>query len=341
MAVKNKWINMEKNTIVHKYSIIVPVYNCETYIPKLLDSILNQTFDDFEVVLVDDGSTDSSGSICDRYAQKDPRIIVIHKPNGGVSSARNAGINSSRAMYIVFVDSDDYLDSTFLSDFGDSDTDLIISGYVLENSKLEVLLLKEYEQSSYLIRDNLQTVEKHFINGYYNYAWAKRFKREIIVNNKLEFDRGLSVGEDTLFVLEYICHASNVKVISSQSYHYIKYEHQTLTNQIYSENLIHKIEKTNDVICGKLEELYGVEATRITAKRMSALYRNILNDITVQNITDRAFLSFLFKQKWFRYVVSRKEFMSDENWKYRAILRSHSAIVYIWFMKYINRKHQN
>lgn len=91
-------------------SIIVPVYKVEPYLRKCVDSILAQTFTDFEVILVDDGSPDNSGKICDEYASKDSRVRVIHKKNGGLSSARNAGIDVARGKYLGFVDSDDYIE---------------------------------------------------------------------------------------------------------------------------------------------------------------------------------------------------------------------------------------
>lgn len=94
-----------------KISIIVPVYNVEKYLRKCIDSILNQTFKDFELILIDDGSTDESGKICDEYNLKDNRIKVIHKENGGLSSARNAGLDIAQGEYIGFVDSDDWIES--------------------------------------------------------------------------------------------------------------------------------------------------------------------------------------------------------------------------------------
>ena len=96
---------MDKNRI----SIIVPVYNAEEYLSRCLDSILEQDMTSYEVILVDDGSTDSSSLICDRYSATDPRFRTIHKPNGGVSSARNAGLNLAKGEYLMFVDSDDYI----------------------------------------------------------------------------------------------------------------------------------------------------------------------------------------------------------------------------------------
>ena len=97
-----------------KISVIVPVYNVEQYLPRCIDSILAQTFTDFEVLLIDDGSTDESGKICDEYAKKDSRIRVFHKKNGGVSSARNTGLDNAHSEWVAFVDSDDTLDVDFL-----------------------------------------------------------------------------------------------------------------------------------------------------------------------------------------------------------------------------------
>ena len=98
-------------------SVVVPIYNMEAYLAQCLDSLLAQRFTDFELLLVDDGSRDASPAICDRYADRDNRIRVIRKPNGGVSSARNAGIEAARGHYLLFVDPDDWVDEDFLSQF--------------------------------------------------------------------------------------------------------------------------------------------------------------------------------------------------------------------------------
>ena len=100
-------------------SVVVPVYNIEKYLDRCITSILNQTFRDFELLLVDDGCTDNSGAICDRYASNDDRVRVFHKPNGGVSSARNRGIEEAQGQFICFVDSDDWVETTYLQIFMD------------------------------------------------------------------------------------------------------------------------------------------------------------------------------------------------------------------------------
>ena len=101
--------------VLNAISVIVPVYNTEKYLHRCVDSILAQTFTDFELLLIDDGSTDSSGAICDEYAQKDSRVRVFHKENGGVSSARNLGLDKAKGKWVTFVDSDDWIKESFLN----------------------------------------------------------------------------------------------------------------------------------------------------------------------------------------------------------------------------------
>jgi len=113
-------------------SIIIPVYNSEKYLKECIDSILSQTFLDFELVLVNDGSTDSSGKICDEYALKDSRVRVFHKENGGVSAARNTGIKAAKGKYVTFVDADDKVKPSFLMDFNslELEADFYVQGYI-------------------------------------------------------------------------------------------------------------------------------------------------------------------------------------------------------------------
>lgn len=111
------------------YSVIVPVYNSEKTLKYCIESILNQTIDDLELILVDDGSTDASGVICDDYMKKDNRIKVFHQSNKGVSAARNRGLEEAKGKWIVFVGSDDFVDSKFLEIYGNRDADLLIVGF--------------------------------------------------------------------------------------------------------------------------------------------------------------------------------------------------------------------
>ena len=134
-------------------SVIVPIYNAEAYLSRCVDSILGQTFSDFELILVDDGSTDKSGAICDYYVSKDERVKVIHQHNSGVSAARNAGLEASKSRYVTFVDSDDYILDCFLSSLYSAITkraniDMAYCGYIIQkNGNCDII---SYKSKSYL-----------------------------------------------------------------------------------------------------------------------------------------------------------------------------------------------
>ena len=133
-----------------KISVIVPVYNAEKYLRRCIDSILAQTFTDFELLLIDDGSTDSSGKICDEYAKKDRRIRVFHKENGGVSSARNVGLSHLRGNWVYFVDSDDYLSPQHLQNYVNYlDADIIYQGYRLFDEMTDATILEKKANGEY------------------------------------------------------------------------------------------------------------------------------------------------------------------------------------------------
>lgn len=201
-------------------SVIIPVYNVEAYLRQCIDSVLAQTFRDFELLLIDDGSTDGSGAICDSYAAIDPRVRVFHKENGGVSSARNRGIDNAKGEWITFVDSDDYIQKEYLYNFIlniDEDLDLIIQG-IRRFGELDNRIVYSY-------KENLAINIKDFLNAYNihpNIAGpvSKFYKKRIIKNNKIEFVDYLKYGEDTIFNLDYISHTKYVKLITGTFYNY-------------------------------------------------------------------------------------------------------------------------
>lgn len=186
-----------------KVSIIVPVYNVEKYIEKCIMSVLNQTFTDFELILVNDGSKDSSGSICDKYAQIDERIRVIHKPNGGVSSARNEGIRNSKGKFIGFIDGDDYIEpemyQVLVNNIENNDADISICGFkvydedldkverIQDSGKLEVLNQKQLVEKE---TDMPWSIRLDTIN--------KLFRKSSL--DGLLFNEELKCAEDTLFL---------------------------------------------------------------------------------------------------------------------------------------------
>lgn len=203
-----------------KTSVIVPVYNSAKWLNRCVESILAQTDGDFELLLVDDGSTDSSATLCDSYAARDGRIRVEHKPNGGVSSARNAGIDLSRGKYITFVDSDDWIEPDYLQCLLQSmgDADLAICDFQAEGTD------EKWQQT---IRPGRILPEgfTDFVMATYpachlTAPWIKLFRRSIIENHGLRFDSRLDTMEDTVFVLDYLRYVTAIACSDRKLYHY-------------------------------------------------------------------------------------------------------------------------
>lgn len=200
-----------------KISVIVPVYNVEKYLSRCIESILSQTFTDFELLLIDDGSTDNSSNICDMYALKDNRIRVFHKKNGGVSSARNLGLDNAKGKWITFVDSDDWIGIDFLSELIVGNSDLIIGGKTNTGCRNDIKTYKPQIYQEQFIGKCLATT---ILDDIFRAPWGKLFKKEIIDNNKLRFDIHMKIGEDTAFVQSYLYHCNVIQFIYSSSYFY-------------------------------------------------------------------------------------------------------------------------
>ena len=180
-------------------SIIIPVYNAESTLKQCVESILSQDFEDYELLLIDDGSTDGSSALCDEYMKRDSHVSVVHKKNGGVSSARNVGLQQAKGEWITFIDSDDYVSASYLNAIEGRYEDLIIVPYVwYKSSELKNdERLREYS----LIKGD-ECIQS-FLNNYlttliFRGPCAKFFKRRII--GDIRFDELMKVGEDTVFV---------------------------------------------------------------------------------------------------------------------------------------------
>lgn len=194
-------------------SVIVPVYKAEKYLHRCVDSILAQSYTDFELLLIDDGSPDNSGAICDEYAVKDSRVRVFHKENGGVSSARNLGLNNAQGEWITFVDSDDWIESDYFASFmGSCDADMIVCG------------VKSSDDFIWRTEDRIYTL-KEFINQYNDdliirASWGGLLKNNIIKEFHIRFDTLMRYGEDMIFNLIYLSHCQNVRTLKFLGYNY-------------------------------------------------------------------------------------------------------------------------
>ncbi len=205
-------------------SVIVPVYNTEELLPRMIDSVLAQSFRGFELILIDDGSSDKSGEICDRYVETDSRVRVVHSTNKGASAARNRGIEESTGEWITFIDSDDYVLPEYLSSMVNSGrkykSDLVMTG---------LQRISEHDPSKNVVRDWPElAVDKDNIEELYNKnilqfqkgPVIKLFKNEIIKKHYVRFDEKLSRGEDALFVYSYLPYCQRMSVAPGANYIY-------------------------------------------------------------------------------------------------------------------------
>lgn len=197
-----------------KITIIVPIYNAEKCLSHCLDSILAQDFTDFELLLINDGSTDSSKKICDKYRSQDSRIHVFHKVNGGVSSARNIGIDNASGDWITFCDADDYVNPSWLNVFAENciGQDLVVQGFVTDRSDIAVGV--DYKGNA---QDCFWLLHRKFILGY---VWVKLFRHDIIGKYHIRFNEDFRFLEDEDFVVRYLSVIRNVACVKKGGYVY-------------------------------------------------------------------------------------------------------------------------
>ena len=207
-------------------SIIVPVYNAKNYLQRCIDSILHQEYTDYELFLVDDGSTDGSGDICDAYAAADARITVIHKENTGVSDSRNLAISQARGTYLQFLDSDDWItpDATklFVRAATEHDCDLVIADFYRVVGE-RVSHKGDIEDDGVLTREEFAAhMMENPADFYYGVLWNKLYRRDLVEKYHLRMDVSVNWCEDFLFNLEYILHANVFYALQAPVYYYVK-----------------------------------------------------------------------------------------------------------------------
>lgn len=207
-------------------SIIVPVYNAEKYIRRCIESILNQEYTDFELILCNDGSKDSSGAICDEYAKTDSRVRVLHKENTGVSDTRNTAIDVARGTYLQFLDSDDWItpDATKLLVRAATEhhCDLVIADFYRVVGD-RVSHKGDIEDDGVLTREEFaEHMMENPADFYYGVLWNKLFRRDLVEQYHLRMDTSISWCEDFLFNLEYILHAKVFYALQAPIYYYVK-----------------------------------------------------------------------------------------------------------------------
>lgn len=286
-------------------TIIVPVYNAEKTLNRCIESILSQTFLDWELLLIDDGSTDRSGELCDEYASKDQRIKVFHKKNGGVSSARNIGLDHAKGEWITFVDADDYVKESYLTNLWEhsqKQVDLVISYAEIHNGDD---IQKESYSSKFVDDTNFESMFIENEMNWHTSPWSKLYKRSIIDQHHLRFCEGMYIGEDAVFLYSYMLYSNKIYISHDTDYCYFAYNPSSLTkrvNSLASETLAYNQIRTivESLIFQKsiknsiaLKKLYWL---------IASYQRRILNALYHNKIQKQTRLSILRNTDWNYYI---------------------------------------
>lgn len=222
-------------------SIIVPIYNVEAELRKCVSSILAQTYKDIEVILVDDGSPDNCGAICDEFASKDNRVVVIHKENGGLVNARKSGLEKSTGRFISYVDGDDWIEKDFIQNLVDCqnkyDVDIVAAGFSkdignISDGHANVIPTGFYDKQKMIaeVYPRMICAGPYFYFGICSYVWNKLFKRELLWDSQMAVDPRISVGEDTCVVFPVLLKSNSLYISQNTSYHYFQKAFSMLKN---------------------------------------------------------------------------------------------------------------
>lgn len=278
----------------NKISIIVPVYGEPDYIGECIESITKQTYKNLEIILVDDGSPDECPYICDEWKKKDDRIIVIHKPNGGLVSARQAGVEASTGEYVGYVDGDDWIEADMyeklMQEAETSKADIVISGFKKDLYGKQIEYFNEIPAGIYdrekietFILPQMISTGEFFQCGLYTYVWNKLFKREVLYRFQKQVDRGIVIGEDSACVYPAIAAANSIAVVRQSGYHYRQRMDSLLRKTTGNQENIKRLKLFYDYTRNILEEM---NYTKVLGKQLLDYYLSqmiMMSDSLVQN----------------------------------------------------------
>ena len=247
---KRRYILFRGGVVAKMISIIVPVYKTEDYIEECIRSILQQTYKEFELILVDDGSPDRSGQICDKYAKNDSRIKVIHKENQGVSAARNNGLDLASGEYVCFIDSDDYVDKDYIRILAEGITQGGLSSCKM-NVTGEAILS---DHKDYLQPDQAQ-ISCLSANGMGGVIAGKLYDLSIINANSLRFEQDISICEDLLFAVQYLKYATGYVVWNHSSLYYYRPNQEGAVKRRFRQHSNYSESELSEIIA--LERCYN------------------------------------------------------------------------------------
>lgn len=278
-------------------SLIIPIYNASSYLASCLDSLLSQSYQDFELILVDDGSMDDSPSICDEYAAKDERIRVLHEPHSGVANSRQVGLEAAKGMYILYVDADDQVDPCMIADMYqvavDQEADMVLCDYRELTHEGEV-----YRKQEPTSLDGVAVLEDILDGKLYGALWNKMMRREWLLRTKAAFPQQLTMREDLVFLSQCLPYASKIAYIPKAYYGYDRRNTSALTSHYVNESPAYYTQECLwvDLI---LQNQFLKEATR---QRLE-LYLMQLAYITLRR-------GLFDKHKWYETFLKHPEILS-------------------------------
>lgn len=312
-----------------KVSVIVPIYNTEKYLRRCIDSILAQTYTDFELILIDDGSTDNSGKICDEYAKINSRIHVIHKQNCGVSSARNVGIDTAKGEYIAFVDADDFVDKNYLSALALQSADMIVcSAWYADSDGNVTKKALDLKDEHHFVSD--ENILLWFEQATLYSVWGRLLKLSIIRENRLYFDKNTTRGEDTIFIFNYIEKCHEVIFISQPLYTYVRYgENGSSSTRLNKEN----VKALNNLDCFIADWLKAHHLQSDWFNKINYWTKGEQKMYFLKIYSDKS-LSFIERYKWYRLFFSMSNFtdnievfFSNDSKKFLYLMKLKSPLI--------------
>lgn len=318
-------------------SVIVPVYNIEDYLKECLDSLRNQSYRDIEIILIDDGSSDRSGKICDAYAAMDMRIKVIHKENEGVSSARNAGLEIMQGDYVLFADGDDWLDTNMIQELFESMQKseaqmAICDTYQTDGTNFEVRNLFKYAKNKKIFYEK----EIYDIIKYTATLWNKLIERKCIED--IRFDTKISYGEDLLFLVQILKNVNKIVIVNKPLYYYRNSRVGNVASSSINNSYMEFIDTTYIIYKMLMEKNYQIAATI----RLSYALNRTIEFIPVSEIYQskkylRKIKNILrnnpeiYKELKFENGIGKRKIITLKIAKYNTIL----AVIVCRFMKRI------
>lgn len=286
-----------------RVSIIVPVYNGERYFTDCIQSILVQSFTDIEVIVINDGSTDSSLSLIKRYAQNDSRIVVINQKNKGVSAARNAGLSKARGDYIMFVDADDYI--------ARKDALELLIDFAKENGNPEVVCFRRVGDTrgrkapSGYSKLNDSIIGRMIVDETINTLWDKLYKKSIIKENSIKFPVGIRMAEDLLFNVQYFREAKTIGFFDEELYYYREDNQESATKKYMPnkyDDLMYVNRKMSEIIDNRSKAI-GNALSYIRIKNVLSCVRDLHNEACALSEADKKKLARQYKSDNGRMIV--------------------------------------